>query len=163
MGGVVTSDHKRMEGGGRPRAVVSRARAALGAIVAVVPLIVVLAAFGAKPHGDDVHRSDGDCRACHTADAAALSADRAAAKVALAGDLEARCQRCHGDEGPSHRTGMRPGKSVPADLPLAADGTIGCATCHYMHGENNAFGDFLRRDNRRGGLCLSCHELSELQ
>jgi hypothetical protein len=153
-----------MEGGGRrPRAVVSRARAVVPILVAALLFIMVLAVAAARPRGENVHRRDGDCRACHTADAAALNADVAAAKTALAGDLEARCLPCHGDQGPSHRTGMRPKKSVPPDLPLAADGTIGCATCHFMHGENDAFGDFLRRDNRRGGLCLSCHELSELQ
>ncbi len=151
-----------MEGGGRrPRAVVSRATATLPTLVAALAVATVVVA--ARPHGDDVHRRDADCRTCHTTDAAALSADAAAAKAALAGDLETRCMACHGDQGPSHRTGMRPTKSVPPDLPVAADGTIGCATCHFMHGENDTFGDFLRRDNRRGGLCLSCHDLSELQ
>jgi hypothetical protein len=32
-----------------------------------------------------------------------------------------------------------------------------------MHGESNTFGDFVRIDNRRGGLCLTCHQLEELQ
>jgi len=151
-----------MKGGGRrPRAVVSRATATLPILVAALAVATVVVA--ARPRGDDVHRRGADCRACHTTDAAALSADAAAARAALAGDLETRCMACHGDQGPSHRTGMRPTKSVPPDLPPAADGTIGCATCHFMHGESDTFGDFLRRDNRRGGLCLSCHELSELQ
>lgn len=131
--------------------------------LALVLLLALLAGAAAKPHGENVHRPDGDCHACHTADAATLNADKTAARTALAPDLEARCARCHGDEGPSHRTGMRPVKAEPDGLPLAADGTIGCATCHFMHGENNGFGDFLRLDNRRGGLCLSCHQLSELQ
>lgn len=157
-------------GGGRrdPRAIVSPARWARPAPLLLVPLLalvlllVLFAAAGAKPHGDNVHRADGNCLACHTTDAATLSADKAAAKTALAPDLEARCAHCH-DEGPSHRTGIRPLKSEPRDLPLAADGTIGCATCHFLHGERDDFSDFLRLDNRRGGLCLSCHELSELQ
>ena len=156
-------------GGRRPRAFVSRARATppsavAGFVLAVVLILaVVLTAAAARPRGENVHHRDVDCRTCHTADAAALSADAAAAKAALAGDLEARCMGCHGDQGPSHRTGVRPMKTVPPDLPLTADGTVGCATCHFIHGENDAFGDFLRRDNRRGGLCLSCHELAELQ
>jgi hypothetical protein len=152
-----------MDGGRRsPRTIASRARWVLAPLV-LVHLVTLLAAALAKPHGENVHRAGGDCRACHTADATTLSADKAAAATALAPDLEARCASCHGDEGPSHRTGIRPMKSAPAALPLAADGTIACATCHFLHGENNTFGDLLRLDNRRGGLCLSCHELSDLQ
>jgi predicted CXXCH cytochrome family protein len=131
----------------------------------IVPFVlaVPVAAAVAKPHGTDVHRADADCRVCHTLDGGALRADPAAARAALVPDLEARCAGCHGDEGPSHKTGIRPVRAEPPTLPLAADGTIACTTCHYMHGEKNDFGDFLRLDNRRGGLCLSCHELSELQ
>jgi len=153
-----------MDGGRRdPRAIVSWARWVLPAPLALVLLAMLLTVARAKPHGENVHRGDGDCRACHTTDVATLNADKVAAKTDLVSDLEARCAGCHGDEGPSHRTGIRPAKNVPPGLPLAADGTIGCATCHFMHGENNSFGDFLRLDNHRGGLCLSCHELSELQ
>ena len=119
-----------------------------------------LAARRAK--SPDVHRPEADCRVCHTADAATLRGDGEAARAALVPDLEARCADCHGDEGVSHPTGGRPQRPVPATLPLA-DGRITCATCHFMHGESDAFGDFVRIDNRRGGLCLTCHELSELQ
>lgn len=127
-------------------------------------LVAVVAAWGhAKPHGDDVHRSDSRCDACHTGDANALHAAPADARNMLVPDLEARCAGCHGDEGPSHQTGVPPRPPPPAGLPLSGDGRITCATCHYMHGESNTFGDFVRIDNRRGGLCLTCHELSELQ
>ena len=131
---------------------------------APLALLVLLAATiaQARAHGDDVHRADGRCEACHTADAATLHADPAAARRLLAPDLEARCAGCHGDEGPSHETGIPPKSPPPPGLPLA-DGRISCATCHYMHGESNTFGDFVRLDNRRGGLCLTCHQLSELQ
>jgi predicted CXXCH cytochrome family protein len=131
----------------------------------LAPLLVialVTAVLAKKPHGDDVHRTDADCRTCHTADSAALNQNRDAAEAALVSNLETRCAACHGDEGPSHRTGIPAVRSVPATLPLATNGTIGCATCHFMHGESNTFGDFLRVDNRHGALCLSCHELSEL-
>jgi len=127
-----------------------------------VALVLVATTLAAKPKGDDVHRSDAECATCHTADAAALRQNTKAAAADLVPDLEARCAKCH-DEGPSHRTGIKPVRAVPAQLPLAADGTIGCGTCHFMHGEKNDFGDFLRLDNRQGGLCLSCHQLSELQ
>jgi hypothetical protein len=84
------------------------------------------------------------------------------ARTALAPDIEVRCTACH-DEGPSHPTGMAPRKPVPETLPLSGSGQIACATCHFMHGEHTLNSNFLRVDNRHGALCLTCHELSELQ
>jgi len=139
-----------------------RARAGHAAPLALLALLAVVPAQ-AKSQGENVHRSDARCDACHTADATALHADPAAASRLLAPDLEARCAACHGDEGPSHATGIPPRPPPPSGLPLSDQGQITCATCHYMHGESNAFGDFVRIDNRRGGLCLTCHQLSELQ
>jgi hypothetical protein len=138
-----------------------RARARHGASIALLALLVAPPAR-AKSQGENVHRADARCEACHTADATALHADPEAARHLLAPDLEARCAACHGDEGPSHETGIPPRPPPPA-LPLSDQGRITCATCHYMHAESNAFGDFVRIDNRRGGLCLTCHQLSELQ
>jgi hypothetical protein len=77
-------------------------------------------------------------------------------------DVDARCNTCHDDEGPSHRTGIPPRSPVPEALPLS-NGTLACATCHFVHGERDPFGDFVRIDNSRGGLCLTCHKLEELQ
>jgi hypothetical protein len=124
-----------------------------------VPLGMALAK---KPQGENVHRSDGECTGCHTADRATLERDRVQARGLLAPDLEERCVFCH-DEGPSHHTGIRPKKPVPDILPLSIEGLITCATCHFVHGEPQAVGDALRIENSRGGLCLTCHELSELQ
>lgn len=138
-------------------------RAAAIAFATLWLALGAVAAPGGKSQGDDVHRQDADCSTCHTADAATLARDPGAARQLLATDLERRCNVCHGDEGPSHPTSVRAGKGVPDILPLAGDGTIGCATCHFMHGENNRFGDFLRIDNREGALCLTCHRLSELE
>jgi hypothetical protein len=132
----------------------------------VVALALLMGALGAvlakKPPGENVHRPDADCRSCHTAERDALDSDRAAARALLASDLEERCMRCHDDEGPSHHTGMAPKGPVPATLPLSTEGLVTCATCHFVHGEQDPFGDFIRLDNRRGGLCLTCHDLSEL-
>jgi hypothetical protein len=119
--------------------------------------------LAAAPRGEDVHRADANCRICHTADRTALNSNPARARVLLVPNLEATCNRCHGSEGPSHKTGMKATTRVPAELPLDAGGIVTCATCHFMHGESNAFGDFLRIDNRRGKLCLSCHKISELR
>jgi len=150
---------KRVPGSRRRRGPAGR----LAALAAGIALVALAGALAAKPTGENVHRLDGgNCRSCHTEDAPALNADKAAARTALVPDLEGACDRCH-DEGPSHKTNIPPKRPEPAALPLAADGTIGCATCHWMHGEHNEFGSFLRLDNRKGGLCLSCHELSELQ
>jgi len=113
-------------------------------------------------HGENVHRPDVACVACHTSDRDTLNSDRTAARGRLAPDLEQRCTKCH-DEGPSHRTGIPAKKPVPDTLQLSQDGLITCATCHFSHGEPDPFHDFLRMDNSRGGLCLTCHELSELQ
>ena len=135
-----------------------------GWLVPVSLLITpLLAAVLAKPKGENVHRPDGECSACHTNDRATLEQDRAAARALLAPDLEERCILCHGNQGRSHHTGIRPLKPVPDTLPLSAEGLITCATCHFVHGEPGAFKDFVRIDNARGGLCLTCHELSELE
>jgi len=132
-------------------------------MVAMVLLLAVLTPAWAKEPGDEnVHRADADCRRCHTAEPDTLERDQVAARALLAADLEERCILCH-NEGPSHHTGIRPKKPVPDTLPLSVEGLITCATCHFVHGEPNPFGDFLRIDNRRGGLCLTCHELSELE
>ena len=126
-------------------------------------LAVLGASVHAKPKGDTVHRPEAACTACHTAEQAALTADPAAARTTLlAPDVEARCYACH-DEGPSHHTGIAPRKPVPVSLPLSSTGRITCGTCHFVHGDHNSFGAYLRLDNARGGLCLSCHELSELE
>lgn len=134
-----------------------------GAATVVAAIAVTLAAAYARQARENVHRPDADCAGCHTADRATLERDPAAARTALVPDVEARCNACHSDEGPSHRTGMPPKRPVPPPLPLSADGLITCATCHFVHGEKNPFGDFVRIDNSRGGLCLTCHDLSELQ
>jgi hypothetical protein len=132
-------------------------------LVPVILVSLVGVVVAKKPAGENVHRPGSDCMSCHTADQTTLGRDRAAARALLAPDLEERCILCHNDEGPSHHTGIRPRKAVPDTLPLSSEGLITCATCHFVHGEPNAADGFLRIDNARGGLCLTCHELSELQ
>ena len=132
--------------------------------VAFLLLTISLAVVLAKgPRGENVHQPDAECTRCHTVDRAMLEQDRAAARALLAADLEERCILCHSDQGPSHHTGIRPTKPVPETLPLSAEGLITCATCHFVHGEQPTSRDFVRIENSRGGLCLSCHTLAELQ
>jgi hypothetical protein len=130
-----------------------------GALLAA-PLAV---ASAGGPRRENVHRPDADCTTCHTADRGLLEGDRTAARRLVAADVDGRCAACHDDEGPSHRTGIAPRKPVPEVLPLSADGRITCATCHFVHGEPDSFAAFERIDNARGGLCLTCHELAELE
>ena len=132
-------------------------------VSAGVLLALLLTVALAEPRGANVHRPGADCTICHTADRTALEENPAAARTALVPDIDARCTACHSDEGPSHHTGMAPRKPVPATLPLSGSGLIICATCHFVHGEQNPYGDFLRVDNSRGGLCLTCHQLTELE
>lgn len=129
----------------------------------LVLLISLAVAAAPRARGENVHRPDANCGICHTADRATLAANPARARLGLKENLEATCNNCHGSQGPSHKTGIRAAMRVPPELPLSGTGTIACATCHFMHGENNSFGDFLRIDNRRGKLCLSCHKLSDLK
>jgi hypothetical protein len=129
----------------------------------MVLLAAALAVVQAKPKGANVHQPGADCSQCHTADRQTLESDPKAARMLVAADIDARCIACHDDEGPSHRTGMPPRKPVPDTLPLSASGLIMCATCHFVHGNRHPFADFVRLDNSRGGLCLTCHELAELQ
>lgn len=142
-----------------------RATARCGGVLLIGLVIAATSAtVGAKKgEGENVHRPDAECARCHTADRPTLESDPHVALDLLAPDLEARCILCHNNEGPSHHTGIRPVKPVPDTLPLSAEGLITCATCHFVHGEQNAFGSFVRIDNRHGGLCLTCHELSELE
>jgi len=121
-----------------------------------------MVAAAKKPPRENVHRPDAECGGCHTAERPVLDGNPAAARALIAPDLEERCIGCH-DEGPSHHTGIRPQKPVPDILPLSADGLITCSTCHFVHGEPKAMKDFLRIENSRGGLCLTCHTLAELQ
>jgi hypothetical protein len=129
----------------------------------LVLLVASLAVVQARPQHENVHRPDAECAGCHTAERPQLAADAAAARMNLAADIDARCSACHDDEGPSHHVGILPHKPVPATLPLSSSGLIMCATCHFVHGERDPVGNFVRIDNSRGGLCLTCHELAELQ
>ena len=125
---------------------------------------LLIAAFPvhAKTGGQNVHKPDTDCARCHTVDRPVLKENPVAAPHQLVPDVEQRCTACH-DEGPSHRTGMAPGKPRPETLPLSDSGQITCATCHFVHGERDPYGDFVRIDNSRGALCLTCHKLEDLQ
>ena len=116
----------------------------------------------ATPKGENVHQPETDCAPCHARGHAALQ-DNPAARTQLVPDVDDRCTKCHDDEGPSHHVGIKPQRPVPEILPLSDQGLIICSTCHFVHGEHTPNSNFERIDNSRGALCLTCHELSELQ
>jgi Cytochrome c3 len=133
------------------------------AVLLAVPIAPRAVALPQGASRENLHRPDANCASCHTADRATLEGNLAEARTLLVADLEERCISCHGNEGPSHHTGIRPVKPVPDTLPLSSEGLITCATCHFVHGEKNSSTAFVRIDNARGGLCLTCHELAELE
>jgi predicted CXXCH cytochrome family protein len=72
--------------------------------------------------------------------------------------MNRECLRCHFDGPITHPLGI-PNKFKKApDLPLSSDGNITCVTCHFGHDQQNKYGNLLRKDNKHGGLCLSCHD-----
>jgi predicted CXXCH cytochrome family protein len=105
----------------------------------------------------NAHPFGTPCSSCHTAPKASLVAASPAC-TKMVDSIDGECLRCHYDGPISHPIGMPNSKKAAPDLPLGRDGKITCVTCHYGHSNQNPFGQLLRKNNRRGGLCLSCHD-----
>lgn len=106
----------------------------------------------------NTHTTNQRCETCHTGTQSQLAHAAPAAAHAMQVGVDTECLRCHYDGPVTHPVGI-PNKKKPApDLPLSTDGKITCITCHIGHSQQNRFGVLLRKDNRRGGLCLSCHD-----
>ena len=90
------------------------------------------------------------------------------------------CSSCHNpDDG--HKVGLALDFQAPADMPLDKKNKMTCLTCHYTHGSltsdrpqasvsfmDRLFDDarmhksfLLRRNNRDGELCLTCHNVNQ--
>ncbi len=52
---------------------------------------------------------------------------------------------------------LRVPELLSRELPLGKHNEVHCTTCHDPH--NNILGDFLRITDRRGAICLTCHDL----
>lgn len=104
----------------------------------------------------NAHPFGTPCTSCHTAPKASLVGTSPAAHAMVA-TIDAECLRCHYDGPITHPVGIPNTKIQAPDLPLSAEGKITCVTCHYGHDNQNIHGQLLRKDNRRGALCLSCH------
>ncbi len=105
----------------------------------------------------NAHPFGTPCASCHTIGQASLTAANPATGSMVA-SINGECLRCHYDGPITHRVGVPNSKKKAPDLPLGKDGTITCVTCHFGHSNQNANGQLLRKNNRRGGLCLSCHD-----
>jgi hypothetical protein len=92
------------------------------------------------------------------------------------------CVQCH-EESKKERLmgGAAVDFAVPSDLPLTAENTLMCMSCHYMHGSQQSDRPWasvsvmdrmtgnermrktylLRRNNSDGELCLVCHNPNE--
>jgi predicted CXXCH cytochrome family protein len=106
----------------------------------------------------DAHTSNQGCEACHAESAPRLAHATPVETRMLKAGIGTECLRCHYDGPVTHPTGIPNTKKKAPDLPLSADGKITCVTCHIGHKQNDRFGAMLRKDNRRGSLCLSCHD-----
>jgi predicted CXXCH cytochrome family protein len=104
----------------------------------------------------NAHPFGTPCESCHTAPKASLVAGNPVC-AAMVGSIDGECLRCHYDGPITHRVGIPNTKIKAPELPLSRDGKITCVTCHYGHSNQNPFGVLLRKNNHRGGLCLSCH------
>lgn len=142
----------------------------LFALTAGVALLLGLLPFAAVCHagdpaarakyGNSPHSDSGDCTLCHVAPPEKLRSWFAFASTKREmrdGPVEV-CRKCHGS-GFGHATGSTPAVNHTA-LPLAADGTITCATtCHQMHiHTDDPQQTFYRLRLPADSLCLSCHD-----
>jgi predicted CXXCH cytochrome family protein len=105
----------------------------------------------------NAHPFGTPCQSCHTEPKASLVAGKPAVTAMVTG-INGECLRCHYDGPITHPVGVKNSKKPAPELPLAHDGTITCVTCHVGHSEQNQNGQLLRKNNRRGALCLSCHD-----
>jgi predicted CXXCH cytochrome family protein len=105
----------------------------------------------------NAHPFGTPCESCHTAPRKNLVPANAASGAMVA-TISGECLRCHYDGPITHPVGIPNTKNSAPDLPLGQDGKITCVTCHVGHSSQNTFGQLLRKSNRRGGLCLSCHD-----
>jgi predicted CXXCH cytochrome family protein len=106
----------------------------------------------------NAHSSGKRCETCHTKSEAQLAHATPVEVRQLKTAVDSECLRCHYSGPVTHPIGVPNTKKKAPDLPLSADGKITCITCHVGHKDADRFGVLLRKDNRKGGLCLSCHD-----
>ncbi len=145
---------------------------------------IVAAEDKGNPHEINGRQPVEYCQACHLQAPATYNLPSSIAIVADASQFQPdmdgtrMCVECHNQSEQSHEVGGdKIDFPVPADLPLSAENTLTCMTCHFMHGSltsdrpwaSVSFMDkltgherlhksyLLRRNNNNGELCLVCH------
>jgi predicted CXXCH cytochrome family protein len=94
-----------------------------------------------------VHDFEGKCSMCH------LSLSDG--KKIFVKEIDFLCNDCHGEQGLSHPSGIRPSISIPDKFPLDWTGRLTCATCHNVHGSS----EYLLRAGKPGKMfCYMCHK-----
>ncbi len=106
----------------------------------------------------DVHNATQSCDTCHFISQARFAHATPVETTAMKPDIDADCMKCHYGGPITHPINVPNTKKKAKDLPLSPDGNITCVTCHIGHKQQDKFGAMLRKDNRRGGLCNSCHD-----
>ncbi len=106
----------------------------------------------------DAHKSNRPCASCHADIKLPGSNVGPSQSHVMKTDIDTECLRCHYDGPITHPIGLPNKFKKASDLPLSADGKITCITCHVGHDQQDRFGNLLRKSNRHGGLCLSCHD-----
>jgi len=106
----------------------------------------------------NMHSSTKDCESCHIKPQVQLAHLSPVETKAMRSDINADCIKCHYDGPITHPINVPNNKKKAPDLPLSPNGNITCVTCHVGHRQQDKFGNMLRKDNRRGGLCNSCHD-----
>lgn len=107
------------------------------------------------------HLAPESCGVCHVQPKEKLESffTSSVSKRQLRSDHVALCKQCHG-MGFGHGVGMKPVMNREG-FPLAADGTITCATtCHAMHVKNPADQEQEHYHLRLplAKICFSCHD-----
>ncbi len=126
------------------------------ACIVFLLLVLILVVFSVeyRPH------AFAECSTCH-----AMKNPIGDASRTMIEPITLICTRCHRKiftEGYLHPVDVRPEfVRVPADMPLASQGEITCATCHDVHSDYvtpyGAPSHFLRRQELGRVFCRICH------
>jgi len=106
----------------------------------------------------NAHETGRPCEACHLLPQRLIARATPAEARAMRPNVDAVCAGCHYSGRITHPIGVPNNKRMAPDLPLSAEGRISCVTCHFGHKRQDRYGQMLRKDNRRGNLCMSCHD-----
>lgn len=150
----------------------------------LIPALLVLSLWGtALAAASDPHAAmaaPGKCSNCHAQEVG--FGKQPPRPMKFKKDIVSICLECHTnkDVASLHPVDIRPGMTVPSNLPLDDEGTITCATCHNPHmpsqGKSPHVAEaltkrfinilsakdtyptfYLRMPNDKGQICEACH------